>query len=179
MANVPVQKSPDGTKSIWSMFDDTRTLFNQLQQRAFSLFQERGGEDGRAHDDWFRAERELLEIPPSEMTEDDKELHVRAAMPGLKAKDIKVTATPREIVIRGETSERNNGRKGQTRFSELSERKIFRRYELPSNVDVDNISADLKDGMLTIDAPKAAPAKAALAKKVAVKGGRSRAATAT
>ena len=159
MAEVAVQKSQDGTKSIWSMFDDTRKLFNELQQRAFNLFQERGGGDGMALEDWFRAERELLEIPASEMTEDEKEVHVRAAVPGLKAKDIEVTATPREIIIRGETSERNNGKKGKARFSEFSERKVFRRYELPANVDVDKISADLKDGMLVIDMPKVEAAK--------------------
>jgi HSP20 family protein len=89
----------------------------------------------------------------------DTELHVRAAVPGLQAKDIQVTATPREIVIRGETSERNKGKKGEARFSEFSERKMFRRYELPANVNVDKISADLKDGMLVIDMPKAEPAK--------------------
>ena len=159
MAEVAVQRSQDGTKSIWSVFDDTRKLFDELQTRAFNLFQERGGGDGGALDDWFRAERELLEIPASEMTEDEKEVHVRAAVPGLKAKDIEVTATPREIIIRGETSERNNGKKGKTRFSEFSERKLFRRYELPASVDVDKISADLKDGMLSIDMPKAEPAK--------------------
>ena len=159
MAEAAIQKTQDGTKSIWSTFDDTRKLFDELQQRAFHLFQERGGGDGMALDDWFRAEREMLEIPVSEMTEDEKEIHVRAAAPGLKAKDIEVTATPRELVIRGETSERNNGKKGKTRFSEFSERRMFRRYELPADVDVDKIKADLKDGMLTIDMAKAEPAK--------------------
>jgi len=165
MANVAIQKSQDGTKSIWSMFDDTRKLFDELQHRAFDRFQERGSGDGLALDDWFRAERDLLEIPASEMTEDDKEIHVRAAVPGLKAADIEVTATPRELIIRGETSERNNGKKGETRFSEFTERKVFRRYELPASVDVDKIKTDLKDGMLSIDMPKAEPAK-----KVEVKG---------
>jgi HSP20 family molecular chaperone IbpA len=36
---------------------------------------------------------------------------------------------------------------------------MFRRYGLPTRVDVDKISADVKDGMLTIDMPKAEPAK--------------------
>jgi HSP20 family protein len=159
MSNVAIQKSPDETKSIWSLFEASQKLFNQLQERAFGLFQERDGGDGTALDDWFRAERELLEIPVSELTEDEKEIHVRAAVPGIKAKDIEVTATPREIIIRGETSDRNEHKKGKTRFSEFSERRIFRRYELPAVVDVDKISADLKDGMLVIDMPRAEPAK--------------------
>lgn len=159
MSNVAIQKKPEETKSIWSLFEDSQQLFNQLQQRAFQRFKERGGGDGMELQDWLQAEREMLEIPPSELTEDDKMLHLRAAVPGLKAKDIEVTATPRELVIRGETSERNNGKKGKTRFSEFSERRLFRSYGLPAPVDVDKISADLQDGMLVIDMPKAEPAK--------------------
>lgn len=159
MSNVAIQKKPDETKSIWSLVEDTQQLFNQLQQRAFQCFTQRGGGDGMALKDWLQAEREMLEIPPSELTEDEKTLHLRAAVPGLKAKDIEVTATPQELVIRGETSERNNGKKGKTSFSEFSEKKMFRRYGLPARVDVDKISADVKDGMLTIDMPKAEPAK--------------------
>lgn len=159
MSNVAIQKRPRETKSIWSLFDDTQQLFNQLQQRAFQNFKQRGGGDGMELQDWLQAEREVLEIPPSELTEDDKMLHLRAAVPGLKAKDIEVTATPQELVIRGETSERNNGKKGKTRFSEFSERRLFRSYGLPARVDVDKISADLQDGMLVINMPKAEPAK--------------------
>ncbi len=159
MSKVAIQKRPEETKSIWSLFDDTERLFNQLQQRAFERFKQRGGGDGMQLEDWLQAEREMLDIPPSELTEDDETLHLRAAVPGLKAKDIAVTATPRELVIRGETSERNNGKKGRTRFSEFSERRLFRSYGLPARVDVDKISADLQDGMLVIDMPKAEPAK--------------------
>ena len=159
MSNVAVQKHKGETKSIWSLFDDTQELFKDLQQRAFNSFQERGGTDGHALDDWFRAERERLEIPMSELTEDEKEIHVRAAVPGLKADDINVTATPGELVIRGETRTRNNGKKGEERFSEFTEKQIFRRYGLPAQINVDKVAANLEDGMLTIDMPKAAPAK--------------------
>lgn len=159
MSNVAIQKKPEETRSIWSLFEDSQQLFNQLQQRAFERFNERGGGDGMELEDWLQAERDVLEIPPSELTEDEKALHLRAAVPGLQAKDIEVTVTPQELVIRGETSERNNGKKGKTRFSEFSERRLFRRYGLPERVDVDKISADLKDGMLMINMPKAAPAK--------------------
>ena len=156
---VAVHKKRDETKSIWSLFDDTQQLFNQLQQRAFQRFTERGGEDGMALEDWLQAEREMLEIPPSELTEDEKALHLRAAVPGLSAEDIEVTATPQELVIRGETSQRNSGTKGKARFSDFSEKRLFRRYGLPARVDVDKISAEVKDGMLMIEMPKAEPAK--------------------
>jgi HSP20 family protein len=159
MSNVAVQKHNDETKSAWSLFDDSQELFNKLQRRAFDLFQERGADDGQALDDWFRAERDWLEMPVSELTEDENQVHVRAAVPGLKAGDVTVTATPRELVIRGETSTRNKGKKGEAHFSEFSQKQIFRRFGLPTQIDVDHVAAHLEDGMLTIDMPKAAAAK--------------------
>lgn len=159
MSKVAVQKHNGETKSIWSLFDDTQELFNDQQERAFNFFQERGETDGHALDDWFRDERERLEIAISELTEDEKEVHVRAAVPGLKAEDISVTATPGELVILGETPTRTNGKKGETRFSEFTDKEIFRRYGLPAEINVDKVAASLEDGILTIDMPKAAPAK--------------------
>lgn len=43
MAKVAIQKSADKAKSIWSLFDANNQLFNQLQQRTYGLFEERGG----------------------------------------------------------------------------------------------------------------------------------------
>jgi len=34
----------------------------QIEERAFELYLERGGEDGHALDDWLAAERELKEL---------------------------------------------------------------------------------------------------------------------
>lgn len=34
-----------------------------ISHRAYELYQQRGGGEGRAWDDWFRAERELREEP--------------------------------------------------------------------------------------------------------------------
>jgi hypothetical protein len=32
-----------------------------IRQRAYELYEERGGEHGRHHEDWYRAEEELRE----------------------------------------------------------------------------------------------------------------------
>ena len=154
MSKVQVQKHEEAVTPIWSLFEDMEKQFEQIQKRAFSLFQERGGEEGMDLDDWFRAEREHFEIPPSELTEDEKEIHVRAATPGLKAEDLQVTVTPHELAIKGETSTRDEKKKGKRHFSELTERKVFRRYALPAEVDVEKVTAKLDDGMLLIDMPK-------------------------
>ena len=45
-----------------------------IAARAFELFEARGGEDGRDHEDWLEAERQLREegrIPNRAATEDE------------------------------------------------------------------------------------------------------------
>lgn len=38
-------------------------LHQQIARRAYELYRERGGGDGRADEDWFRAEREVCGQP--------------------------------------------------------------------------------------------------------------------
>jgi len=156
MSTVAVQKHQDGTKSVWSLLDEAKKVFDEIQELSHSLFRKRGDGDGSALDDWFRAERELFNLPLSELTEEDRELHLRAAVPGLTSKDVTVTTTPNEVLIQGEASKSAEGKRGQVRFSELSEKKVFRRISLPCEVDVGKVKARLENGMLTIDMPKKA-----------------------
>jgi hypothetical protein len=37
---------------------------SEIAQRAYEIFQSRGGQDGSALDDWLQAEAELTEGPP-------------------------------------------------------------------------------------------------------------------
>ncbi len=154
-SDVSIQKVPDATKSVWSLFDEGSNLVEDLQRRAYSLFQARNGHGGGPLDDWIRAEQERFEIPRSELTENKDSIHLEAQVPGLAAKNLAITVTPCELVIRGErSSRRQNKEKGEIRFSEFSEKKFFRRIALPSQVDVDRTKANLDDGILTIDMPK-------------------------
>ena len=159
MAKVAVQKHAGETQPALALFDDLRKQFEEIQTRAFDLFRQRGSGDGMDLDDWFRAERERFDIPSGELTEDEKAVHVRAAVPGLKAGDLEVDATPFELVVRGETTRRRESKKGEPRFTELSEHRILRRFALPAEINVEEAEARVEDGMLTVDLPKAEPVK--------------------
>jgi HSP20 family molecular chaperone IbpA len=159
MTEVTVQKRPGAKEPLSSLLEDTRKLFEEIQQRAFHLFERRNEGDGSPLDDWICAEDEMCSMPATELAEDDKQFHLTAAVPGLKAKELKVTVAPQELIIQGETSKRDKGKRGDVRFSEFSEKQIFRRIELPSLIDVDHVEARLEDGMLSIDLPKTAQAQ--------------------
>lgn len=158
MSDVTVQKVPQATAPVWVMFDDTKRIFDQLQSKAFGIFQQRGGISGRAMDDWFRAERELFNVPASDLTETEGAYHLVASVPGLEGKDIELTATPHEIVVRGSSECESKREEGATLISERCHNEVFRRYELAAPIDVEKVSAKVAEGVLRVEIPKSSVA---------------------
>ena len=55
MAKDPTKKPPA------TIISDSQELENQIRQRAYELYEARGGEDGHDLEDWLRAEEEIME----------------------------------------------------------------------------------------------------------------------
>ncbi|HEY9183530.1 MAG TPA: Hsp20/alpha crystallin family protein, partial [Gammaproteobacteria bacterium] len=102
------------------------------------------------------AERELC-WPAAELTERKGDFVVSVALAGFAPAEIDVTATPREILIKGEKKSEQKGgdEPSQVRWSEFRSNSVLRRVELPSAIDLEKISANLENGLLKIVAPKA------------------------
>jgi HSP20 family protein len=170
MSKLKVEKVPtseDRTLPIFAEFDE---MLDRVRDRAYSLFCTRGCDDGHALEDWLTAERELC-LPAAELAEQDAEFELNVALPGFEPDEIKVTATPRELIIKAahlvKKEKESEEQTGKVHWSELRRDDAFRRIELPAEVDVDKISAELDRGVLTIEAPKTA-AKATQTKRVKV-----------
>jgi HSP20 family protein len=133
--------------------------FDQVRQRAFSLFEERGFSPGRDVEDWLAAEREILWSPPVELIENDKEFRARIAAPGFEAKEIQITALADAIVVQAESERKHENVEGEVRISELGSRKLYRRVNLPAPIDLDKTTATLDEGVLHLVAAKAAQPK--------------------
>jgi HSP20 family protein len=80
-------------------------------------------------------------------------------VPGFSVKDLEIKVEPRRLKIAGkrEIKEEKNGRKI---LSEGCADKILRVLDLPMDIDTTKVNANLKDGILTLDLPKAANARA-------------------
>jgi HSP20 family protein len=164
MLTVAVQKvkAPETAPSLLQSMD---TLFEDVRKKAFDLFQQRGALDGGDLEDWFRAERDLVRTPESELVETDKEMQMKIAVPAMEGKDILISALPDAIIVQGETSHKEEKKEGKVHFSEFSQRKLFRRFEMPTGIDVEQVKATLENGVLQIAAAKTPAAKE---KKIAV-----------
>lgn len=150
------------------LFDRMAEITNEIGQRAFDFFRQRGGEFGKELDDWFRAEREVLRPAPVEITEADNNIFVTAAVPGFKPEEIEVSIRGDTLILSGKTETKEKKENANTIVSEWKSDRFFRQFTLPSAVDTEKVEAKLKDGMLELTLPKAAGTEA---KKIAIAAG--------
>jgi HSP20 family molecular chaperone IbpA len=91
---------------------------------------------------------------------------LKVALAGFAATEIAVTATPREVLIKGAHKHRASSGQSDKRvsWSEFRSNDVFRRIELPSDIDVAKTSASFQNGLLEIVATKARASTAPAAK---------------
>jgi HSP20 family protein len=103
--------------------------------------------------------------PRVDIFESEDELVLYADMPGVKPGDADVRFENGQLVLHGRCSPRSQ----QTRnlVSEYGVGDFFRAFTINEDINPDKISADLKQGVLTVHLPKAEEVKP---RKIAVKG---------
>jgi HSP20 family protein len=95
--------------------------------------------------------------PPVDLYETANEFVLTAELPGLSRDQIEIHAEQYRIVIRGARAAVPSGDVACEQFHriERGHGRFSRAFTLPEAIDVDRISADLKDGILTVAIPKA------------------------
>jgi HSP20 family protein len=127
---------------------------NRIARRAYELFASSGFTDGHDVEDWLLAESELFGRMPVEVTETEKDVTVKAGMPGFAEKDIEIKVEPRRLFISGMHEEKSEDKKkGETVYSERSD-QVCRTINLPAEVDPDKVKKTLSKGELEITLPK-------------------------
>lgn len=97
--------------------------------------------------------------PAVDIVEDDDRYVVTTELPGSKKEDITVEMKDGVLTIRGEKRNEREEKKEQSRWIERSYGTFSRSFTLPSNAQGERIKAEFRDGILTIDVPKAEEAK--------------------
>ena len=148
------------------MFERIAAITTETAARAYDLFIERGSQFGTHLEDWLRAEAETLRTAPVKITETKDKVNVRLAVPGFKVEDIEVSVNDNLLIIGGETTAEDEKDDENTFYSEWRSNKFLRKLMLPAKVEVANIDAKLKEGVLKLTLKKLAEVEAS---KVAVK----------
>ena len=94
-------------------------------------------------------------IPSAELEETPEAIQLKLEIPGLEAKDLDIQVSEQSVSISGERkSETKTEEKGIVR-SEFRYGKFERIIPLPTHVKFDDAKAEYKNGILTLDLPKA------------------------
>jgi HSP20 family protein len=127
--------------------------FYSLQREMNNLF-----------DDFFRGfdisslgtyAREIGGFRPSiDIRENEKEIIIRADLPGVNEKDIEVSVTADSVTIRGEKKEEKEDKGKNYYYMERSYGSFNRVIPLSSEIESGNVAASFKNGVLNITLPK-------------------------
>jgi HSP20 family protein len=133
----------------------------QMRHEMDEMFQRFAGEAE------FGTGKRLMEWAPRiDVEETDKEIVVKADLPGVDPKDVEVTVRDNALVIRGEKKEEKEEKRKNYHRVERFAGQFFRAIPLPAGADAEKVSATGAKGVVTVTIPKA---PGALPKKVPVK----------
>jgi HSP20 family protein len=161
MPQVAITKVRDPEKKELPIFEQIEKRLEAVGRRAFDLFEKRGRESGHELDDWFQAEHELFGWPVAELAEKNGAYAIGITLPGFDAKDIEITATPNELIVHAANANEKKTEKDNVLWTEFGSSDVYRRFDLPVAINVDQVTAKLDNGMLQISAPKIAKPKKA------------------
>jgi HSP20 family protein len=89
-----------------------------------------------------------------DIREEDDAFYVDAEVPGLAAEDVKVDIEKNVLTLSGERKVEKEEVDGTYRRVERQYGSFTRSFTLPETVDTENITADLKEGVLALRLPK-------------------------
>lgn len=150
----------------WDPFEDMTSLRDAMNQLVAESFVRPRGMPGMFQ-------------PPIDLYETENEYVVKLATPGLKPDNFEITAQENNLTIRGRTQDEDqqdgnqngqqdgnqNGGQGDgkqgVRYHVREQRfgEFVRTIQFPTQIDADKIQANLAQGILTIQVPKAEAAK--------------------
>jgi HSP20 family protein len=98
-------------------------------------------------------------FPSIDVVNRDKEIQIKAEVPGMEKQDISVTVTDRTLTIKGESRREEESEEGELHRREIRTGSFSRTLTLPEDVDGSKAKASYKDGLLELRLPKLRRAK--------------------
>lgn len=148
---APVEK---GTLTpIRSGFDFMPTRFMERLEHMLGRFEPFTG--------WPRWPEDMVaRVPAVDVYEEKDMLVVETELPGMRKEDLEIKLTGDVLTITGKRDQEAKVERRDYFRLERSSTAVSRTIQLPTEVQVDKLTAELKDGILYVRAPKTEKAKA-------------------
>jgi HSP20 family protein len=103
----------------------------------------------------FTAETtEPMFVPDIDVKETPDAYVFKADLPGIEEKDVEISMTGNRLGVRGKREEEKREERATYFACERTYGAFTRAFTLPEGVNADAVTAELKDGVLTIVVPK-------------------------
>jgi len=146
--NKEVSKSTKSKHSYMSAFRDFESRMENMLRNFWNHA------PGMKEDSDFFESPALTTMPKIDVIERDKDILVKAELPGIAKDDIDVSIADRRLVIKGCSSTEEKEEKGDYLKKEISTSQVYRSIYLPAEVDEDQVKTSFKDGLLQLTIPK-------------------------
>ncbi|NLM01070.1 MAG: Hsp20/alpha crystallin family protein [Treponema sp.] len=101
-----------------------------------------------------------LAMPRTDVIEDEKNYILEMELPGFSEENVNISLNDKVLTIESkyekceETKDKDAETENAYLIRERRERRFSRSFTMPNDIDGENISADFKDGLLTINVPR-------------------------
>jgi HSP20 family protein len=123
---------------------------NHMRWESLREYRSRAGQADRRGDSGW--------TPPADVSETEDSFVVVAELPGVRRSDVDVSATHDTLTIRGHRPDPGCEASCYVRL-ERGHGQFVRRFTFPGRLEVDQVQADFKDGILTVTLPKSTGAR--------------------
>jgi HSP20 family protein len=93
-------------------------------------------------------------IPAMDLQSREKDFLMQLEMPGLEKRDIELEVEPKSIEITGHVGWEYDEKKIEYLCKERACKGFYRMVNLPDEIKVDEVTANLNNGVLTVAAPR-------------------------
>jgi len=139
-------------------WNPARELFN-VEREFRKLFNDFEGRFGVKKNDQEDEYENAVWAPLTDISEDKDTYRIHLDLPGVKKEDVKISFEDGKLNIAGERKQEKESDDSKYHRIERVYGKYFRTFNLPKEIKADEISANYKEGTLTISIPKAEEVK--------------------
>jgi HSP20 family protein len=100
------------------------------------------------------------ELPAIDVSETEDSIILRAEVPDINPEDLDISITDDTLRIKGETKQERVEEAGGVQRTERRYGAFSRTLQLPCRIDMDDVKATYKEGILNIVMPKCSPEQA-------------------
>ena len=105
--------------------------------------------------------------PSMDAFEDESAYYFEAELPGLRQSEVSIEVANKRLIVRGEKLDHSSGRERRALRCERTYGTFQRIEELPVDADMENVEANLENGVLTVTVMKK-PTRHAVSQKIKI-----------